>query len=136
MLHPDPRAYRVALLADAVANEGIAEFDALGMLDAADFGVVVLPPSDFAISTIAGIVEYAVDDLVDYRTSGYRVMIVGSATLAQFGVWSDLLDAEITRRGQSPFERFDVDGATAESFSAFLAASVPPALVAVASEVE
>ena len=81
MLHPDPRAYRVALLADAVANEGAAPFDALAMLDAADFGVIVLPPSDFEIATIAGIVEYVVDDLVDYRNNGYRVVVIGSSDI-------------------------------------------------------
>ena len=130
MLHPDPRAYRVALLADAVANEGIAAFDAFGMLNAADFGVVVLPPSDFAIGTIAGIVEYAIDDLADYRRSGYRVVVVGSSAVAQFGVWSGLVAAEITRRELAEFERFDVDGASAEDFAAFLDATTPPALIA------
>lgn len=128
MLHPDPRAYRVALLADAIANEGAAAFDVLAMLADAQFGVVVLPPADFTVSTIAGIVEYAIDDLADYRSSGYRVVVVGSAQLPQFGVWSDVVDAEITRRGIEPFEQFDVAGATADAFSAFLAASTPPAL--------
>lgn len=129
MLHPDPRAYRVALLADAVANEGIAGFDALGMLDAADFGVVVLPPADFVIGTIAGIVEYAVDDLADYRRSGYRVVVVGSSAVVQFGVWSGLVDAEMLRRGLAEFERFDVSGASRDDFAAFLGATTPPALI-------
>ena len=130
MLHPDPRAYRVALLADAVANEGAAGFDVLAMLDEAQFGVVILPPADFTVRTIEGIVEYTIDDLVDYRNSGYRVVIVGSSDITQFGVWSVLVDAEVARRRVDPFERFDVVGASAESFCAFLAASTPPALAA------
>ncbi|CAB4872867.1 unannotated protein [freshwater metagenome] len=129
MLHPDPRAYRVALLADAIANESAASFDALGMLDAANFGVVVLPPADFAISTIASIVEYTIDDLVDYRASGYRVVVVGTSAVAQFGVWIDHVHAEIERRAIDPFEVFDIVGATGESFQRFLDASVPSALM-------
>lgn len=128
MLHPDPRAYRVALLADAIANESVACFDALAMLEVANFGVVVLPPADFAISTIEGIIEYVIDDLVDYRSSGYRVVVVGSSALAQFGVWIDYVNAELTRRPVDPFEVFDIVGATGESFQRFLDASVPSAL--------
>lgn len=128
MLHPDPRAYRVAFVADAIVNEDAADFDVLAALDFADFGVVVPPPNDFVISTIAGIVEYIVDDLVDYRSSGYRVVVIGSSELANFGVWDDLVSAEVSRRAIEPFERFDVSGATREAFEAFLCASLPPAL--------
>lgn len=129
VLHPDPRAYRVALLADAIANDGAAGgFDALAMLEAAEFGVVVLPPADFSIGTIESIVEYATDDLVDYRNTGYRVVVVGSSRLPQCGVWADLVASELHRRQLAPFEAFDVDDSSAESFAAFLAASTPPAL--------
>ena len=128
MLHPDPRAYRVALLADAVANEGAASFDVLAMLDQAQFGVMILPPADFRVPSIAGIVEYAIDDMIDYRNSGYRVVIIGSSDIAHFGVWEEHVDADVARRGIEQFERFDVVGASPDSFSAFLAASIPPAL--------
>ncbi len=129
MLFPDPRAYRVALVADAIANEACASFDAIAMIAAADFGLVVLPPSDFEIPTIERIVEYVVDDLVDYRSNGYRVVLVGSSAIVQFGIWDDHVQAEVARRSIASFERFDIVGSTPESFTAFLEASVPPALV-------
>ncbi len=131
VLHPDPRAYRVALVADAIVNEQHGTFDALFMLDAADFGVVVLPPSDFSISTIAGIVEYVVDDLVDYRSNGYRVVVIGSSAITQHGVWLDVVNEQMTRRALDPFEGFDIVGATSEGFQAFLDASVPSALTGI-----
>ena len=131
MLHPDPRAYRVALVADAIVNDEHARFDALAMLEAAEFGVVVLPPSDFAMSTIAGIVEYVVDDLVDYRSNGYRVVVIGTSALTQYGVWLDVVNAQMTRRALDPFEGFDIVGATSEGFQAFLDASVPSALMGI-----
>ena len=131
VLHPDPRAYRVALVADAIVNEQHARFDVVAMLEAADFGVVVLPPSDFAISTIAGIVEYVVDDLLDYRSNGYRVVIIGTSAITQYGVWLDVVNAEMTRRALDPFEGFDIVGATSDGFQAFLDASVPSALTAI-----
>lgn len=127
MLHPDPRAYRVALLADSVANEDNPLFDVLGMLDAADFGVVVLPPSDFVISTISSIVEYVVDDLVDYRSNGYRVVVIGTSDVDQFGVWINHVDHELSRRSADPFEVFDIVGAIEEDLQRFLDASLPPA---------
>ena len=128
MLVPDPRAYRVALIADAVVNDEAAGFDALGMLDAADWGIVVLPPSDFPSTTLPSIVEYVVDDLCDYSREGYRVVIVGSSAIEGFGIWEDLLVAELERRGHPGFERFDVAGATALEFAAFLSARDPSAL--------
>lgn len=128
MLVPDPRAYRVALVADAVVNDDAAGFDALAMLDAANWGIVVLPPVDFPSSTLPGIVEYVVDDLCDYAREGYRVAIIGSSAIDGFGVWDRLLVAEFDRRGHDGFERFDVVGATAGSFADFLDASEPAAL--------
>lgn len=128
VLHPDPRGYQVALVADGIVNDGAASFDVLAILGTSGFGVVILPPADFTISTIAGIVEYAVDDLVDYRTSGYRVVAVGSSSLEQFGVWDDLISGELARRSIEPFERFDVNGASSDEFAAFLGSSVPGAL--------
>ncbi|MEO6126589.1 MAG: hypothetical protein ABIR32_23045 [Ilumatobacteraceae bacterium] len=128
MLHPDPRAYRVALVADAIVNEGAAGYDAVALLDDAAFGVVVLPPSDFTVSTIGSIVEYVIDDLVDYRNKGYAIVVVGSTRLPQFGVWSDHVDAETTHRGIDPFDRFDVDGTTEADLVAFLSAAVPSAV--------
>jgi hypothetical protein len=128
MLNPDPRAYRVALVADAVVNEGAATFDVLAMLEAAHWGVVVLPPSDFAIGTIASIIEYVVDDLCDYARQGYGVVIVGSSAIDGFGVWEPWLTREFDRRNHEGFARFDVAGGTARSFAEFLGATEPAAL--------
>lgn len=132
MLHPDPRAYRVALLADAIANgdsgESGAPFDVLAVLETAQWGVIVPPPSDFAVSTIEGIVEYMVDDLCEYRASGYRVVIIGTSAIEQFGVWAAVVDGEIARRGAVDFERFDVAGASRSDFEAFLRDPLPAAL--------
>jgi hypothetical protein len=128
MLNPDPRACRVALVADAVVNEGAATFDVLAMLEAEQWGVIVLPPSDFAIGTIASIVEYIVDDLCDYARQGYGIVIVGSSAIDGFGVWEPWLNREFDRRDHQGFARFDVAGETARSFADFLGASEPAAL--------
>ena len=121
MLRPDPRGSRVALLADAVANEGAGGFDALGALESAEFGVIILPPSDFVVSTIDRIVEYVVDDLADYPRNGYRIVAVGSSEVVQFGLWAEVLEAELERRGLTPFERFDVATQGEAAFDEFLA---------------
>lgn len=130
MLHPDPRAYRVALVADAIVNDGAGGYDVVAALDAEQFGVIVLPPSDFEIATIGSIVEYVVDDLVDYRSKGYAVVVIGSSDLPQLGVWSDHVDHEVARRGIARFDAFDVSALDATAFEAFLAAVQPPALAA------
>jgi hypothetical protein len=128
MLHPDPRAYRVALVADAVVNEQVVAFDALAALEAHHFGIIVLPPSDFTLPSIGSIVEYVIDDLTDYERNGYRVVEIGSSALAGFGTWRNVVAAELERRGHVGFERFDVTDATRAEFEAFLAAPWPPAL--------
>ena len=128
MLHPDPRAYRVALVADGVVNESVATFDALAALEAHQFGIIVLPPSDFTLPSIDSIVEYVIDDLADYERNGYRVVEIGSSALDGFGTWHDVVAADLERRGRAGFERFDVVGATLTEFEAFLAASPPPAI--------
>jgi hypothetical protein len=98
------------------------------MLDAAQWGVIALSPSDFTIATIASIVEYVVDDLCDYDRQGYRVVIVGSSAFDGFGLWDPLLTREFTRRSHAGFDRFDVVGASARSFGEFLGAAEPAAL--------
>ena len=118
----------MALVADVIVNEPPGSFDVLGLLEAAGFGLVVLPPADFVLRTIARIVEYTVDDLEDYRANGYRVVIVGSSRANQFGVWLEHVGHEVAKRAIEPFELFDIVGATQESFQRFLGASVPAAL--------
>lgn len=127
MLHPDPRGYRVALVADAIVNEGAASFDVLAALESHRFGVIVLPPSDFSLSSIGGIVEYVIDDLTDYVRNGYRVVEVGSSELVGFGTWHDIVALDLARRGQEGFEQFDVAGMSPADFDSFLAASIPAA---------
>jgi len=121
VLHPDPRAYRVALVADSIVNEGGAGYDAVALLDDAEFGIIVLPPSDFAVPTIASIVEYVVDDLADYRAKGYVVLIVGHSGLPDFGVWLSHVDGEVARRGIPPFTSFDTAGTHPADLVAVLA---------------
>lgn len=128
MLHPDPRAYRVALVADAVINDGAAAFDAMAALEAHQFGIIVLPPSDFTVNSIGSIVEYVVDDLTDYERNGYRVVEIGSSEVAGFGTWHAVVAADLQRRSHAGFEQFDVVGASLADFEAFLGASLPPAL--------
>ncbi len=127
MLHPDPRGYRVALITDAVVNGGATEFDAVALLQANHFGMIVLPPDDFEVPTIAGIVEYVVDDLAEYASQGYRVVIVEASDRPGRGVWSPVLDPELGRRDGLELDRIDVVGLDAEAFLEFL---VPAATTA------
>jgi hypothetical protein len=55
------------------------------MLYAADFGVVVLPPSDFVIDTISSIVEYVVDDLVDIEGNPKEGRLLFESSDVAFG---------------------------------------------------
>ncbi|MCX6519341.1 MAG: hypothetical protein NTZ21_01600 [Actinobacteria bacterium] len=128
MLFPDPRGYRVALVADAIVNEGAAEYDVVSALEAATFGMIVPPPSEFTLRTIASTMEYIVDDLADYAKQGYRVVVIGASSLPQSGLWSELLDTELARRGLPPFESFDVDSLDADDLARFLAAVTPAAM--------
>jgi len=128
MLLPDPRGYRVAVVADAIVNEDAAGYDVAALLDAAAFGMIVPPPANFALPRIASTIEYLVDDLEDYRRQVYRVVVIGSSSLPQFGTWLSLVDAELVRRGAPAYERFDVRGTCAADLEVFLAASQPAAL--------
>ncbi len=130
MLRGDCRGWRVALVADAVANpEHEGALDVMGALVAADAGAVIPPPHDFDLPHIARRMEYVVDDLVEYAANGYRVVAIGSSRLPGHGYWGDLVDAELARRGVAPLETFDVggDGADAASLQAFLAPVPHPA---------
>ncbi|CAB4723822.1 unannotated protein [freshwater metagenome] len=128
MLNPDPRGYRVALLADGIANEDAAKFNAVESLEKCDFGFIVLPPSDFHLSSIGKTIEYVVDDLLDYRNSGYSVVVIGSSQLPEFGVWMNHVNAELRRRDVDDFAVFDVVNSMQSELEKFLVSQKPTAL--------
>jgi hypothetical protein len=128
MLHPDPRGYRIALVADSIVNEGAASYDVVAALEAATFGMIVPPPSDFQLGTIASTIEYIVDDLADYARQGYRVVVIGASSLPQFGTWSELVSAELHRRGLPEFDSLDVDRSDAAELVEFLDSILPAAI--------
>lgn len=127
MLLPDPRGYRVALVADAIVNERAAPYDVVAALDGATFGMIVPPPWDFELRTIASTIEYIVDDLADYARQGYRVIVVGASSLPQLGLWFELVESELDRRGVPLFEIFDIDRCGEQELIEFLESVIPAA---------
>jgi hypothetical protein len=109
MRNADVRASRVAVIADAIVNREVdGASDAVDALVAGGFGFLMMPTHEFIVDSTPIVVEYLIDDAVDYRKHGYEVIIVSAADLPQRGVWCDLLDADLERRGELPFAEFDI----------------------------
>ena len=109
MRHPDVRARRVALIADAIVNRLIPDADAaVAALVDAGFGFLMLPPHDFQLPSTQASIEYIIDDAVDYRRHEYEVIVVSVSALPQRGVWADTIAAELERRGEPPFRELDL----------------------------
>jgi hypothetical protein len=89
---------------DAPENErlGGSPPDAGALLEKLGYGLLVLPPHDFPEAGIAERVEYLVDDALEYRSSGYEVVVVGVDGLPGNGVWLEWIEREVSRRGADP----------------------------------
>jgi hypothetical protein len=106
----DARSYRMAIVAEYLVNPDAPENERLGgappaacaLLEELGYGLVVLPPYDFPDAGIAERVEYLVDDALEYRSSGYDVVVVGVDGLTGKGVWLEWIEREVSRRGADP----------------------------------
>jgi hypothetical protein len=77
MTDVDLRGFRVALVADELINEDGAGFDVLGTLDAAGWGVVMLPPVWYPDATAVPLLDAVADQLHEYHRHGYAVVLIG-----------------------------------------------------------
>lgn len=90
---PDPRARRVAVVADSCFEERLAE------LGEAGFGVMQLPPADLDEATASDWVELTAEQVAEYQRTGYDVVLVDD------GLWGDRLDVALAALGAAPLRR-------------------------------
>jgi hypothetical protein len=77
-MQPDERGFRVALVADDLVNSAHADFDALGVLERAGWGAIVLPPSWYPDDVAAELLDQVAEHVEEFVRHGYEVVCVGS----------------------------------------------------------
>lgn len=73
----DERGFRVALVAAELVNPGPGGVDALGVLDAAGWGVVQLPAAWYDDDVAAPLLEQVAEMADEFIRHGYDVVVVG-----------------------------------------------------------
>jgi hypothetical protein len=85
----DVRSFRVALVADEYMNA--PQVDALGVLQAEDWGVIQLPSRDYPDAVAGPLLEQVAEQADEFARHGYRVVVIGERAglgqaLAPFGL--------------------------------------------------
>jgi len=96
-MEADERGYRVALLADELVNgsETPPVLDALGVLERAGWGVILLPPAWYPEEVAAPLLEQIAEHVDEFASHGYDVVVVG----ARHGLAESLATMRAARLG-------------------------------------
>jgi hypothetical protein len=73
----DERGFRIALVASELVNPAPGEVDALGILAAAGWGVIKLPPAWYDAAVAAPLLEQIAEEVDEFVRHGYDVIRVG-----------------------------------------------------------
>jgi hypothetical protein len=76
----DLRGSRVALVADELINGDVADFDVLGVLERAGWGVMLLPPTWYPDTAARPLLNAIGDQLHEYTRHDYAIALVGERT--------------------------------------------------------
>jgi hypothetical protein len=91
MIQPDERGFRIAVVADEMANSQAAGFDVLEVLEDAGWGAILLPPAWYPDDVRAELLIQFAEHVDEFMRHGYEVVCIGSCEqlaepLAQLGV--------------------------------------------------
>lgn len=76
-MKPDQRSFRVAVLADQYVNPAPGGIDGLAAAAQAGWGVMQLPAADYPDELAARILAEVADQLAEFRSHGYDLVLVG-----------------------------------------------------------
>jgi hypothetical protein len=87
----DARGFRVALVQGELLNPEAGGLDALAVLEAADWGAIQLPASDYPDEVAGPLLDQVAQQAEEFARHGYRLALVGhrdglSEALARYGV--------------------------------------------------
>ena len=90
-MQPDERGFRIAVVADEMANAQAAGFDVLEALERAGWGAILLPPAWYPGDVRADLLIQFAEHVEEFMRHGYEVVCIGSCEslaepLAQLGV--------------------------------------------------
>jgi hypothetical protein len=90
-MQPDERGFRIAVVADEMANSQAAGFDVLEVLEHAGWGAILLPPAWYPSDVRAELLIQLAEHVEEFTRHGYEVVCIGSCEslaepLAQLGV--------------------------------------------------
>jgi hypothetical protein len=91
MTQSDERGFRIAVVADEMANSQAAGFDVLEVLERAGWGAILLPPAWYPADVHADLLIQFAEHVEEFMRHGYEVVCIGpceslAEPLAQLGV--------------------------------------------------
>jgi hypothetical protein len=92
----DPRARRIAVVADSLLGPLIDELDREG------FGVIQLPPADLDSETVAAWLEQTAEHVAEFRRNEYEVV------LADDGLYTPELEQALATLGVGPLPQYAI----------------------------
>lgn len=77
-MQPDERGFRIAVVADEMANSQAAGFDVLEVLKRAGWGAILLPPAWYPSDVRAELLVQFAEHVEEFMRHGYEVVCIGS----------------------------------------------------------
>ena len=96
MSDPDPRARRIAVVADSLLGPLLDELEREG------FGVIQLPPAELDGETVAAWLEQTAEHVAEFRRNGYEVV------LADDGLHTAELEHALATLGLAPLPQYAI----------------------------
>jgi hypothetical protein len=93
---PDPRARRIAVVADSLLGPLLDELEREG------FGVIQLPPTDLDGETVAAWLEQIAEHVAEFRRNEYEVV------LADDGLHTAELEQALAKLGLAPLPQYAI----------------------------
>jgi hypothetical protein len=92
----DPRARRIAVVADSLLGPMLDELDREG------FGVIQLPPAELDRDTVAAWLEQTAEHVAEFRRNDYEVV------LADDGLYTAELEQALATLGVGPLPQYAI----------------------------
>jgi hypothetical protein len=92
----DPRARRIAVVADSLLGPMLDELDREG------FGVIQLPPAELDRDTVAAWLEQTAEHIAEFRRNDYEVV------LADDGLYTAELEQALATLGVGPLPQYAI----------------------------
>src|SRR5205085_9222605 len=78
LMQRDARGFRVAVVDDDFAGSASDRFDVVGVLQRAEWGAILLPPSWYPDEVAADLLEQFAEHIEEFVRHGYEVVCIGA----------------------------------------------------------